>query len=217
MCLHAHRAGHPKPRNQSAFSQWLASARITYLALEIIITCKQESSRDREGNGCDTANWLRNLVTGSAYWATYYSDYKSYLVRSKFAIGADVEKTARCVVRTSTKSVSVGEELNSVDVGVVGGEGLDTLLLADIPQLSKGVAGTRHELVVVERVDAQAHDIAEMVGKLVHLGARLEVPEHAGHVARRGEDALVADESAATEVARVAGQLSCDARGAFPC
>lgn len=99
----------------------------------------------------------------------------------------------------------------------MGCKGLHALLLADIPQLRESVASTRDELVVVEGVDAQAHHIAEMVGKLVHLGARLEIPQHARHVAGRGEDALVTDESTATEVARVAGQLSGDARRPLPC
>lgn len=97
----------------------------------------------------------------------------------------------------------------------MGGESLHALLLTDIPQLSEGIAGAGDELVVVEGVDAQAHDIAEMVGKLVHLGACFQVPEHAGHVAGRGEDALVADESAAGQVTRVARELARDTCGAF--
>lgn len=97
----------------------------------------------------------------------------------------------------------------------MGRKGLDTLLLSDVPQLRKRVASTRHKLVVVKRVDAQAHDIAEMVGKLVYFGAGFQVPEHTGHVAGRGQDALVADKSAATQVARVARQLARDACWAF--
>lgn len=90
--------------------------------------------------------------------------------------------------------------MNGVDVGVVGGEGLHTLLLTDIPQLGEGIASTRHKLVVVQRVDAQAHDIAEVVGELMHLGASFQIPEHAGHVTRGSQDALVADESAAGQI-----------------
>ena len=94
---------------------------------------------------------------------------------------------------------------------------LHTLLLSDIPELGESITSTRDELVVVERVDAQAHNVAKMIGKLVYLGASLEIPEHARHVARGCEDALVADESAAAEVSRVARQFTCHACGTFPC
>jgi hypothetical protein len=59
--------------------------------------------------------------------------------------------------------------LDGVDVGVVSGKCLDTLLLTDIPQLGESIASTRDELVVIERVYAQAHDIAQVVCELVHL------------------------------------------------
>lgn len=55
-------------------------------------------------------------------------------------------------------------------------KGLHALLLSDVPELGESVASTRDELVVVERVDAQAHNVAEMVGEFVYLGAGLEIP-----------------------------------------
>ena len=122
---------------------------------------------------------------------------KTYSVALQFSVGADIEKTARSVVGTSTESVSVGEELNGVDVRVVGGESLDTLLLSNVPKLCEGVASTGNELIVVEGVDAQAHDIAEMVGKLLQLLSSLNIPEHTGHVTRRSQDAAVVDEATA--------------------
>ena len=96
------------------------------------------------------------------------------------------------------------------------GESLDALLLSDVPELRESVASTGDELVVVERVNAQAHYVAEMVGEFMHLGASLQIPQHTGHVTRRCENTLVGDESAATEVARVAGQLACHTCWTFP-
>lgn len=93
----------------------------------------------------------------------------TYSIALKLTIRPDIKQSARGVIRTSTEGVAVGEELNGIDIRVVCGERLDALLLADIPKLGKSVTGTRHELVVIERVDAQAHDVSEMVGKLVHL------------------------------------------------
>ena len=82
----------------------------------------------------------------------------------------------------------------------MGSESLHTLLLTNIPQLGKRIASTRYELVVVEGVDELAHEIAQVVGELVYLGASFQVPKHAGHVAGRGKNSLVADESAAGQV-----------------
>lgn len=95
------------------------------------------------------------------------------------------------------------------------GERLDALLLTDIPQLRERVASTGDEIVIVHGVDAQAHDITQMVGKLVQLRARLHIPEHARHVARGCENALVVDEATATEVARVTRKLASNAGRAF--
>jgi len=86
----------------------------------------------------------------------------------------------------------------------MGGESLNTLLLSNVPKLCEGIAGTRNELVVVERVDAQAHDIAEMIGKFLQLLASLDIPEHTSHVTRRCQDAAVVDEATAREVAGMA-------------
>lgn len=62
-------------------------------------------------------------------------------------------------------------------------EGLDGLANTDVPQFGEHVAGTRDKDVVGSRVDADAHDVSEMVGKLGDLGSGLDVPEYAGHVA----------------------------------
>ena len=162
--------------------------------------------------------------TGSGICHQHVSHHKSkqtslgvaYRVGLQLAVGANVEQTARGIIGAGTKGVAVGEELDGVDVRVVRRKGLHALLLADIPQLGEGIAGARDKLVVVERVYAQTHHVTQVVGKLVHLGARLQIPEHTGHVTGGGEDALVADEPAATQVARVARQLACHTRGAFP-
>lgn len=110
--------------------------------------------------------------------------------------------------------MAIGEELDGVDVGLVAGKGLDGLAGADVPQLGKGVACARDEGVLVGRVEADAHDVAEVVGELDDLGARLDIPLHTCHIARRREDAAVVDEAAAREIAGMARQFAGDAGGA---
>ena len=97
----------------------------------------------------------------------------------------------------------------------MSGKGLHTLLLPDIPELGEGVTGTGNELVVVERVDAQAHDIAKMVGEFGHLCACLDIPQNAGHITRGCEDASIIDETAAAQISRMAGKLASDPSGTF--
>lgn len=133
----------------------------------------------------------------------------------QLAVSADIEQPARSIIGTSTKGIAVGEELNRVDVGVVSSKSLTALLLSDVPELSKGIASTGHELVVVERVNAQTHDVAQVVCKFCDLLAGLDVPEHASHVAGRGKDAAVVDETAARQVAGVPTKLPCHSGGAF--
>ena len=103
--------------------------------------------------------------------------------------------------------MAVGEELDGVDVGLVAGKCLDRLSGANVPELGKGIAGARDECVLVGRVEADAHDVAEVVGELGHLLTRLNVPLHTRHVARRGQDGAVIDEAAAGEVSGVAREL----------
>lgn len=134
----------------------------------------------------------------------------------KLAVCSNIEKTAGCIVGTGTKGVAIREELNGVDVGVVSCKRLDTFLLANIPELGKRIAGTRHKLIVVKRVDAQAHDIAQMVCKFVDLGTGFQVPENTSHVTRRGKNTSVADETAATEVSRVSRQFTGNTRRSIP-
>lgn len=109
--------------------------------------------------------------------------------------------------------MTVGEELNSVDVGLMAGKCLNSLACSDVPELSEGIASTRYESVLVCRVQANAHYVAQMVGKLHNFGARLDIPFHAGHITGRGENAPVINESTAREVTGVARQLASDAGG----
>ena len=123
-------------------------------------------------------------------------------------VRTNIEKTAGGVIRSGTKCITIGEELDRIDVGFVPSECLNGLARTYIPELRKGIAGSRDKNVLVGRVDAVAHDIAEMVGKLGDLGACLHIPEHARHVTRGRQYATVVDEAAAGKIARMAGKFT---------
>jgi len=95
------------------------------------------------------------------------------------------------------------------------GEGLCTLLLPDIPHFGKGVARAGDKHVVIDGIQAEAHDVAEMIGKVVNFGASLDIPEHAGHIARGGEDTSIVDEAAAREISRMTGKFTGDSCRTF--
>lgn len=135
---------------------------------------------------------------------------RTYLVSVEFAVGTDIEETAGGVIGTSTKSVPVGEELDGVDVGLVSSKSLDGLTSPDIPQFGESITGARDEDVLVGRVDADGHDVAQVVGELGHLRAGLDIPQHTGHVTGRGKDTAIVDETAAGQVTRVSRQLARD-------
>lgn len=92
-----------------------------------------------------------------------------YLIGVEFAIRTNIEQAAGGVVGTGTESISIWEELNSVDIGFVASKGLHSLASTDIPQFGESVASTRHKDVLVGRVDANRHDVAEVIGEFGHL------------------------------------------------
>lgn len=106
----------------------------------------------------------------------------SYAVLIELSIGTDIEQTASSIVGTRDKRMAIREELNRIDIGFVSGKGLDGLASSNIPELRKRIAGTRDEGVLVGGIDADAHDVAQMVGKLGDLGSRLDIPLHARHI-----------------------------------
>lgn len=107
---------------------------------------------------------------------------KTYLVCIEFTIRTNVKQAAGCVIGASTEGISVREELDCVDVGLMTSKSLNSLAGTDVPQFGKGVTGSRDEDVLVSRVDADGHDVAEMVGKFGDLGSGLNIPQHACHV-----------------------------------
>lgn len=140
----------------------------------------------------------------------------AYAIEIKFPVGTNIEEPAGGVIRTCYERVTVGEELNGVNVRLVTGKRLNGLASSNIPQLGKSVAGTRDEGVLVRWVQADAHDIAQVVGELHDLGACLNIPLHTSHISGRCENAPVIDEAAAGEIASMAGQLAGDTGGAIP-
>ena len=106
--------------------------------------------------------------------------------------------------------MAVRKELDGIDIGFVAGECLDGLPGADIPQLGESIAGPRNKSVLIGGVQADAHDVAQVVGKFDHFGARLDVPLHACHVARGRQDAPVIDEATAGKVSGVPRKLTSD-------
>ena len=66
--------------------------RVPYIAVEVVVTGKEQTTADGEGDGGDTAE---DVVMG---------------VLVQFAVSAEVEEAAGGVVGSSTESVTVGEE-----------------------------------------------------------------------------------------------------------
>jgi len=91
----------------------------------------------------------------------------------------------------------------------VSGKGLHGLSGTDVPKLGECIASTRDEYVLVRRVDADGHDVAEVVSELGDLRSRLDIPQHAGHVSRGRNYSAVVDEATAGQVARVPREFSC--------
>lgn len=115
--------------------------------------------------------------------------------------------------------------LHSIDIWFVAGERLCRPTAPDVPELRRCVTGTRYENVLVraEREAVQQtcswtihssnhgyipHNITGMVTKFEHSHSGFNIPEHACHVTRAGDDLSIVDESTATEITRVCTQLA---------
>ena len=142
--------------------------------------------------------------------------WKAYRVLVDLTISTDIEETARGIIGAGAESVSIWEELNGVDVGLVTGKCLHSFTSPNIPQFGKSVASAGDEdVILVSGVDADAHDVSKMVGELGNFGPGLNIPQHAGHVPRGCQNAAVVDETAAREVSGVTGKLASDSGWAF--
>lgn len=106
----------------------------------------------------------------------------TYPVEIELAISANIEQAASGIVGTGNERVAVREELNGVDVRLVASKCLHGLAGTNIPKLGEGIASTRDEGVLIGWVQADAHDISEMIGKLGNLLTRLDIPLHTRHV-----------------------------------
>lgn len=74
---------------------------------------------------------------------------------------------------------------DGVDVRLVACEGLPAHAVPDVPQLDRGVAGSRHEGAQVGR-QGQTHDVAAVAREDRGLLTRLDVPQRTeGQRARR--------------------------------
>lgn len=166
-------------------ANFVASENIPHLALKIVITSEKQSSRDGESNGSDATQYLVALVN------------------VEFTICTNVEETAGSIIRARAECISVGEELDSIDVRFVSGESLNSLSGTNIPEFRESIAGARDEDVLVGRVNADRHDVAQVVGEFSHFRARFNIPQHASHVSGRGDNTAIVDEAAAREVSRM--------------
>lgn len=84
--------------------------------------------------------------------------------------GATHSTPCRCPERTHT---------DGVDVRLVACEGLPAHAVPDVPQLDRGVAGSRHKGAEVGR-QGQTHDVAAVARENCSLLTRLDVPQCTG-------------------------------------
>lgn len=148
----------------------LAVDSIPDIARVVIITGEQVLARLGEGDRSDTAEDTLACIT------------------IDLAIRTDIEQTARRVIGTSTERVSIREELDAVDIGLVTLEGLDaTLCRSVIPELCSCIARTRdkYTILICKR---NRHHITSVIVEDASWHLCLHVPEDTGAITRRGDN-----------------------------
>jgi len=167
----------------------LAFQGVPDIAGPVVVPAKQDAARDGEGDGGDTTE---DIVVRESV---------------QFTIRPNIEQSARGIIGTSRKGIAVREELHSIDVRFVTSEGLRRATAANIPQLGRCITSARNKDVLVG-AEGQAHHVPGVVAELDHPHAGFDVPEHAGHITRTGDNLPVIDEPAAAEVTGVGAELA---------
>jgi len=88
---------------------------VPHVAGPVVVATKQNAAGDGEGDGGDTT---QDVVVREGV---------------QFTIRPDVEKSARGIIGSSRKGIAIREELHSIDIRFVAGEGLRRTTTADIP------------------------------------------------------------------------------------
>jgi hypothetical protein len=149
-----------------------------YVAVEIVVSGKEKTTGRREGNGRYPAE--NGVGLGSAT----YGD-AVYLVIIQLAIRTNIVQFARCIVRTRSKRISIGEVsnplttrnkasersggghlLHSINILVMSNKSLDTLCHPNIPHLGHTIARPTHKQIRICRINTQTHHIPQMIRKL---------------------------------------------------
>jgi len=86
-------------------------------------------------------------------------------------------------------------------------ERLGSLAAPDVPQLGGCIASTRYEDILVG-AEGQTHNIPSVVTELYNADTSLNIPEHAGHITRAGDNLTVIEESATTEITGMSAQFT---------
>jgi len=128
------------------------------IAVEVVITSKQETSTDGESDGGNSA---QNIVVS---------------VLHQLSIRSNIKKPARSIVRSSSEGETVGKKLYCVNIGLMSLEGLCALSSTKIPQPCGRIASSGNESVLIGRIDGNAHNISIVVAKFSNLRAGLNVP-----------------------------------------
>ena len=191
----------------------LSRERVPHVAAKVIISREEVAARHRKGHARDSA---QNVLVR---------------VRLQLAVRANIKQAARRVVGTRSERVTRREEGHGVNVRVVASKRLLALALgAAIPQLGRSVASTGDENirpkkrkekvreglkqsrvsvpVPVGGRQADGHDVSIVVGKFLHLGVALNIPQNTGHIAGARDNLRVAHKAAAAEVTSVSVKLA---------
>ena len=161
------------------------------IAVIVIITGEEVATSLREGDGGDTTEDV------------------GVEVLINLGDGTDIEQAASRVIGTSGEGVTVREEGDGVNIGLVSSERLNTLAYtntsAKIPELSRSIDGTRDKCVAVDR---DTHNITIVTLEALDGSSSVDIPQNAGGVTRGGKNFIIIYEAAAREITFVVLKFS---------
>lgn len=107
-----------------------------------------------------------------------------HLVTAQFSVRSYIKQATCAIIGTGSKSISIWEELDGIDILLMPHKRLHGPLRSDIPKLRKRIARTGHKRVVTRWTDTDTHNISQVIRKLRYFVSRFDIPHHARHIAR---------------------------------
>jgi len=111
------------------------------------------------------------------------------------------------------RNVGGGDVLYGINILRMTNKSLDRLSHPNIPNLGHTITSSTDKQIWIGRINAQTHDIAQMIGKLCDFCPRINIPKNTSHVPTGRQDSAIVEKPTTTQISGMRRQLPCHTIG----